>query len=148
MKIPNSTRAMAQFLCFLILFSYAFNQHKSNVTYTISDSDIDDLDDMVTLFKTEQATLQPKFKSYLDKISEFSKNNPKKASELKSAVKMMEDDYLRAKNQVEKLAKYVMDITKELNISRTQDIKGFEAYHKRMEPVSYTHLTLPTKRIV
>ena len=36
------------------------------------------------------------------------------------------------------------------NISRTADFIGMErsALHRKLKPVSYTHLTLPTKRIV
>ncbi len=51
MKITNSNPAMIIFLYFLILSSYAFSLPKSNKTYTIDDPDIEDLQDMVTLFK-------------------------------------------------------------------------------------------------
>jgi hypothetical protein len=133
MKIMRSKQEMVIFLCFLLIYSYAIKQPKSNVTYTISESDLDDLDDLVLLFKREQSALQPKIDSYKTIIKQLSNNNPKKAKELNQGFKLIENEYARAKTQTEKLSKYVLDFTKELNISRTQDIKGFESYRKKME---------------
>jgi hypothetical protein len=132
MKIIKKNHSMVIFLCCLIFFSSALSQEESNVTYTIDDSEIEDFQEIINNLIFEQGTFESTISSYKDMLSNFSVKDVKNLKNLKDGVKSIEDDFLRAKNQVEKLSQYILDITKELNISRTEDVKGFENFNKIM----------------